>query len=656
VKLSVIIVNYNVSYFLSQTLLSVRRALEKLEGGAEVFVVDNNSVDGSVAMVRARFPEVILLENKHNPGFAKANNQAIRQAQGEYVLLLNPDTVVEEDTFRACCAFLDEHPEGGGLGVKMLDGQGKFLPESKRGLPTPRVAFYKVFGLAALFPGSRTFGGYHLGYLDKDEIHEVDVLSGAFMLLRKRALDVVGLLDEDYFMYGEDIDLSYRLTRGGWKNYYYPGTRIIHYKGESTKRTSVNYVFVFYRAMIVFARKHFAPNQAGLFSLLIHLAIWLRAGMAVSRRVLTSVAPVLLDAGLLYGGMYLLKNYWEDYHKTGPAEYPSPLMEVVVPAYVVVWLSCAYLSGSYDKPFSTWRIVRGIVIGTVLISAGSNFLEAYRYSNALILLGGIWCVIALVGRRLLSHMVRYRNLRLLERGQKNIAIVGSAAESQRVRHLLESAGVQARIVGHVAPVPDEAAPPSRYLLGQLHQLDEIIRIHALDELIFCGKDLSATRIISLMIRLPQYPPVAYKILPEDSEYIIGSSSKDSPGEYYALDIALNLFQPQRARAKRLLDVLTSLGLLLTAPVLVWFALEKAGFLRNCVRVLVGSRTWVGLRHADASRRTTPAVLSPADSTDAAAAPLPEATRRRLELLYAKDYTPSTDLNILVRRFRWLGQE
>ena len=220
--------------------------------------------------------------------------------------------MVEEDTFRACCAFMDAHPEGGGLGVKMLDGQGKFLPESKRGLPTPRVAFYKVFGLAALFPGSRTFGGYHLGYLDTDETHEVDVLSGAFMLLRKSALEVVGLLDEDYFMYGEDIDLSYRLTRGGWKNYYFPGTRIIHYKGESTKRTSVNYVFVFYRAMVIFARKHFAPGQAGLFSLLINLAIWLRAGLAVGRRVLTSVAPLLLDAGLLYGGMYLLKNYWEE--------------------------------------------------------------------------------------------------------------------------------------------------------------------------------------------------------------------------------------------------------------------------------------------------------------------------------------------------------
>ncbi|UOQ76339.1 glycosyltransferase family 2 protein [Hymenobacter sp. 5516J-16] len=301
VALSVVIVNYNVCYFLEQALLSVRRAVEKLGRPVEVFVVDNNSVDGSVAMVKTRFPEVILIENHDNPGFSKANNQALRRVQGQYVLLLNPDTVVEEDTFRLCCEFMDQHPKAGGLGVKMLDGQGMFLPESKRGLPTPWVAFYKIFGLAKLFPKSRRFGRYHLGFLSPEQSHEIEVLSGAFMLMRKAALDQVGLLDEDYFMYGEDIDLSYRLTQGGWKNYYFAGTRIIHYKGESTKRTSVNYVFVFYRAMVIFARKHFAPNRAGTFSFLINLAIWLRAGAAVAQRLVVQAAPVLLDAGLIYG-------------------------------------------------------------------------------------------------------------------------------------------------------------------------------------------------------------------------------------------------------------------------------------------------------------------------------------------------------------------
>ncbi|PSR04005.1 MAG: glycosyl transferase family 2, partial [Bacteroidetes bacterium SW_10_40_5] len=211
VKLSVVIVNYNVKFFLEQALISVRKAAKRLAEldnsfETEVFVVDNNSVDGSIGMIQEKFPEVKLLENKGNNGFARANNQAIQEASGQYNLLLNPDTVVEEDTFYKVIDFMDQHPEAGGLGVKMLDGKGRFLPESKRSFPSPEVAFYKAFGLANLFPESEIFGKYHLGYLDENETHEVDVLAGAFMLVRAAAIKEVGGLDEKFFMYGEDID------------------------------------------------------------------------------------------------------------------------------------------------------------------------------------------------------------------------------------------------------------------------------------------------------------------------------------------------------------------------------------------------------------------------------------------------------------------
>jgi GT2 family glycosyltransferase len=249
-KLSVVIVNYNVRHFLEQCLKSVERAMAGIEG--EVFVVDNDSTDGSVEMVRSKFPWVILIENRENVGFSKANNQAISISKGEYVLLLNPDTVVEEDTFSKCVSFMDAHPDAGGLGVKMIDGKGKFLPESKRGMPSPAVAFWKISGLSSIFPKSRTFGRYHLGFLDENKTHEVEILAGAFMWMRKSVLDKVGLLDETFFMYGEDIDLSYRILQGGYKNYYLPDTRIIHYKGESTKKSSVNSVMVFYHDMPLF--------------------------------------------------------------------------------------------------------------------------------------------------------------------------------------------------------------------------------------------------------------------------------------------------------------------------------------------------------------------------------------------------------------------
>ena len=276
-KLSIVIVNYNVEHFLEQCLHSVYTALEGIDG--EVWVVDNNSVDGSLAMLKRKFPQVKLIANKENVGFARANNQAIRQSEGEYVLLLNPDTLVEPDTFSKCLDFMDRTPDAGGLGVKMLNGNGEFLPESKRGLPVPSVAFYKIFGLSKLFPKSKKFGAYHLTYLSPDEINAVDVLSGAFMLMRKSALDKVGLLDEDYFMYGEDIDLSYRLLKGGWENWYQPSD-IIHFKGESTQKSSFRYVHVFYQAMLIFFRKHYG-HQSFLFTVPVKLAIYFRAALSL---------------------------------------------------------------------------------------------------------------------------------------------------------------------------------------------------------------------------------------------------------------------------------------------------------------------------------------------------------------------------------------
>jgi GT2 family glycosyltransferase len=653
VKLSVVIVNYNVCYFLEQTLLSVRAAAAVLGEPVEVFVVDNNSADNSVAMVRARFPEVILLANKDNPGFSKANNQALRLATGQYQLLLNPDTLVEEATFRRCCTFMDAHPRCGGLGVQMLDGQGQFLPESKRGLPTPAVAFYKVFGLAALLPRSRTFGRYHLGFLDKDEAHEIAVLSGAFMLLRQAALAQVGLLDEDYFMYGEDIDLSYRLTQGGWQNWYFPEVRILHYKGESTKRTSVNYVLVFYRAMVIFARKHFASSRASVFSLLINSAIWLRASLALGQRLATTTAPVLLDAGLLYVGMYALKVYWETNQKYVRTPYPPQYMLVAVPLYIGAWLATTWLSGGYDRPARTSRVVRGVAVGTVLISAVSNFFDSWRFSKALLVLGGGWAVAALVGRRLLSHWLRHGHLRLSEARPKTLAIVGSAAESQRVRQLLAQAQVPAKVVGYVTPEALAPAGPSPAdHLGTVAELPDLVRLYGLNELIFCGQDLPAGDIINLMASLPARPLVAYKILPAGSRYIIGSSRKDAPGDYYALDRSWQLSQPAQRRNKRLLDLTACLVLLALSPLLLWAQRRPGGLLPHLGQVLRGRRSWVGLRYLpEAAAR--PAVLSPADVAPAGAL-LTEAARHRLELRYAQDYEPSFDLAVLWRGWRTLG--
>lgn len=276
-KLSIIIVNYNVRLILEQCLLSVSAAMKHID--CEVIVVDNASSDGSVEYLRPLFPEFEFIENSSNTGFSSANNLAIRKAVGEYILLLNPDTIIGEGFLAAICRFMDEHPDAGGAGVRMIDARGRFLPESKRSLPDPWNSFCKMFGLSSLFPKSKIFGRYRLLYLDENSLHRVEVLSGACMLLRAETLEKSGLLDEDYFMYGEDIDLSYNILKAGYNNYYLPET-IIHYKGESTKKESIRYVRIFYGAMIIFYKKHY-PAAGWLFRPLIYLAVLIRASLSV---------------------------------------------------------------------------------------------------------------------------------------------------------------------------------------------------------------------------------------------------------------------------------------------------------------------------------------------------------------------------------------
>ncbi len=294
-KLSVIIVNYNVKYYLDQCISSVLRAFEVMkktsssdssvnEEVAEIIVVDNHSADGSVDYLEKRYPQMLypmvrFVRSAHNLGFARANNIAIRQSRGEYVLLLNPDTIVGEDALKASVDFMDAHEDAGAVGVRMLGAQGRRAMESRRGLPTPMVSFFKMLGFCNRWPHHRLFGKYYMGYLPWDEPCQIEVVSGAYCMLRRMALDEVGLLDEDFFMYGEDIDLSYRVLKGGYHNYYLP-VDILHYKGESTQKSSFRYVHVFYEAMLIFFRKHYS-GMTFLLSLPIKTAIYAKALMAL---------------------------------------------------------------------------------------------------------------------------------------------------------------------------------------------------------------------------------------------------------------------------------------------------------------------------------------------------------------------------------------
>ena len=282
-QLSVIIINYNVKYFLELCLLSVEKAMKNMDG--EIIVIDNNSDDGSFNFFENRFPQVTFIWNDVNSGFAKANNQALKIAKGEFILFLNPDTVVPGDCFEKSIAFIQSKNNEIALGIKMLDGSGKFLKESKRAFPSPVTSFLKLAGFPKIFPRSKTFAKYYLGNLDENKNHQVDVLAGAFILIPKKILEKTGGFDEDFFMYGEDIDLSYRIQKAGFNNYYFAESAIIHFKGESTRKESLNYVKMFYKSMSIFVKKHFGKKKAGFYNLGLHSAIFFRGSLSAFSRI-----------------------------------------------------------------------------------------------------------------------------------------------------------------------------------------------------------------------------------------------------------------------------------------------------------------------------------------------------------------------------------
>ena len=653
-KLSVIIVSYNVKHFLEQCLHSVRAAIPGIE--AEIFVVDNSSVDGSVKMVKEKFPEVFCIANADNPGFAKANNQAIRQSKGEYVLLLNPDTIVETDTFTKVITFMDSHADAGGLGVKMVDGTGHFLPESKRGLPTPGVAFCKVFGLSRLFPKSKTFNKYHLGYLNKDKTHQVEILAGAFMLMRKKVLDEVGLLDESFFMYGEDIDLSYRIIKAGYHNYYFPDTRIIHYKGESTKKGSLNYVFVFYNAMIIFARKHYSQKNARLFSLLINMAIYFRAFLSISSRILKNAVLPLLDASMLYAGLAIIARILEQqviYPWGG--HYPIELYLFAIPAFISVWMISIYYSGGYDKPVSLWKSFRGLASGTIIILVVYALLpENFRFSRSLIIAGTALGLVALSFSRILLHFLRINGYRLNASNSKRFAVVGEAPEVQRVADLLQKALVKPGFIGIINS--GMAKEDKSDYLGNLSQIKDIINVYAIDELIFCAKDMPAENIIDQMSAL-QHTEVEYKIAPPESMSIIGSNSIDTAGDLYVIDIN-SIGKFQNKRSKRVFDVGVGLLLLASYPATVFITGHPANYLRNIFKVLLGLKSITGYHPMEQHDHKLPDIRSgiifPTDVLDV---PNPDIqTIGRLNMLYSRDYRIGNEFRLLYKGFRFLGRK
>jgi O-antigen biosynthesis protein len=618
------------------------------EMNAEIIVIDNHSSDNSIAYLQPRFPAVVFTANTENAGFAKACNQGLKMAKGKYILFLNPDTIVAEDCFQKTIAFLESTPQAGALGIKMLDGRGNFLKESKRSFPSPLTSLYKLFGLSLLFPRSKTFSRYHLGHLDENQNHEIDVLAGAFMLIKKEVLDQVGGFDETFFMYGEDIDLSYRIQEQGYKNYYYADSCIIHFKGESTRKGSMNYVRMFYQAMSIFVQKHYGRGRAGIFNALIHVAIWLRAALSAIGSFIRKIGLPLIDAALILLAFWVMKDIWNEYVKRG-TQYESRLLFRAFPAFTIIYLVAAYYAGLYDRWYKRSELISSTLIATIVLLAGYSLLpEQYRFSRGIVLFGALLAFLLISLLRWVLVRTHVLNSASEKSEHANTLVIGSADEYRETLQLIEEAGMKEKVLGRVAINENDQGA-----IGYWSKTDMLFRTMPFREAIFCEGTLRFKEIIDCLQKIQNN--VSIKIHAAGSHSIVGSDSKDSAGESLSKENGFRIADPYLRRLKRLADVIVSLLAIISFPVHFIGVKKPLRFLANCFAVLFAQKTWVGYATIEKNLpRLRPGVIACNGIPLTIKQELPAESLQMLDYWYAHDYEPAADMKLVLKRYKYLG--
>lgn len=502
--------NYNVKFFLEQCLYSVTRAAKSLD--AEIIVVDNNSSDGSRLFFEGKFPGVTFLWIMENLGFAKANNKALIRATGKYILFLNPDTLLPEDCLVKSISFFESQATAGGLGIHMINGSGKFLKESKRSLPSPITALYKLFGLSALFPTSRLFNHYYAGHLEEGKNNEVDVLSGAFMMIKKEVLDTIGGFDEDFFMYGEDIDLSYRIQQAGYKNFYFAESTIIHFKGESTRKNSVAYVNMFYRAMQIFVDKHHAQNKAGLYNVLLRTAIWIRALISFLHRFMQWIAIPFTDTIIILFSFWVSSRVW-DTNVSGQREL---LFAASFFIFSILFLTASYLSGAYRGKYKQSQVNNAVLSAFVVLSGTYLiFPSLLRISAGTVLFSPLIAYLLLTLFRLLLLCLNVLKAYVAKENRRTL-IVGSVDEYDAASAVMRSSGIRRHILGRVEVTEADGAKA----IGHISGLRQLLKKYRPEEVILCEGRLSFKEIIEWVQTIPGR--VSIKFFASGSQGIIGN--------------------------------------------------------------------------------------------------------------------------------------
>jgi GT2 family glycosyltransferase/lipopolysaccharide/colanic/teichoic acid biosynthesis glycosyltransferase len=568
-KISVIIVNYNVRDFIMHALQSIKRALADIP--SEIIVVDNASVDGSVEMISNHFPKVILIQNDKNVGFAAANNMALKQSKGEFIVLINPDTIVQEDTFTSLIAFMKQTPQAGAATCKILNPDGTFSLDCRHSIPTPMTAFWKLIGFSRLFPKSKIFGRYNLTFLDIDKTYTVDAISGSFMFIRRRVLEQVGYLDEDFFMYCEDIDYCYRINKYGWKIYYLPESSIIHYKGESTRKKNLDYVINFNRSLYIFYKKHFQQKSITAIRWLILLGVFFRAVFVYIKNFVGSNFVLITD--LIVLNLVIFLTFVIRYELKS-----SFLVTTFFNLYIVInilatflFLGVGFFLDLYGRyKFSLIQIVKTNAVTFFIIAALTFFLKQFAFSRVVVVISAFFSTLFMI---LLRTIIRkyWRTIpNTLSRSifQKRTLVVGTDENTQiLIKKLKNHVQVGYDLLGLVSL---DGSAIGKTINGvkvvcSIDKLHDYIKLEKITQVIFSTHNISYETIIKTMSRLDN-SKVTFKIAPENLEVIIGKSIVERLTDYPLLDIEYAIGKSFNRITKRIFDVIaSSIILLLTLP-------------------------------------------------------------------------------------------
>ncbi len=595
--LSIIIINYNVKEFLQNLIHSIRKAAGNLN--YEIIIVDNASSDGSVDFIKDRFPEVNLIQNETNLGFGKANNQALKISRGRYILLLNPDSLVSEDTFSKMISFFESHPSVGLAGCKILNPDGTLQLACRRSFPGPWTSFCKVTGLSTLFPRSKLFARYNLTYKDENKSYEVDAISGSFMMMRREVYDKTGGFDEDYFMYGEDLDLCYRIQKSGYKVYYVHDTQIIHYKGESTRRSSIDETKFFYDAMHLFVKKHLPSSL--LVQFILRSAIGIRKILTfLGKRKLVFIA-ILLDFILYNLSLIISETVYQSVRTwRGFPQFSFPIV-FTVPALSYIVVASAY--GVYKRDsLSVLKTLAAVFTSFFILSSLTFFFKDFAYSRAIVIITylllfillPLWRIILKLGFKIGIDRDLYLSRKTLIVGINEAAI--KIANTLKLRQTDYHT-----ITGLISLTPKDVGKniDGWEVIGSVENIIKVIREKNIDEVIFSPQELSYSQMMAV-VSSSQNESTEFKIIGNDLDFLIGKASVSVLDEIPLIEIKYNITTPVMKFFKGLFDYTLALFVLFLVYPFIYLTAKVSSrnsdfsdFILKIPSVLSGKMSFVG---------------------------------------------------------------